>query len=139
MNFADSLEEGINVEEQVLERIHRKYPCAVRIVGKFAPYDIFIPEIEKRIEVKRDHKSEETGNLVIEIEMGGKPSGLTTTRADFWVFDTPATQIWVTPDNLRRCIMLGEYTPATFTGSGDRTSKRAYLIPVTAIQQYASN
>lgn len=138
MNFATDLERGITVEEEVLERIRRKYPCALRIEGKFAPYDIFIPEIEKRIEVKSDPKSAETGNIVIEIEMGGRPSGLSTTRADLWVIDTPSAQIWITPADLRQCIMLGEYTPATFTGAGDNVSKRAYLLPVQEVQQYAT-
>ncbi len=138
MNFAEDLERGIEAEEEVLERIRRKYPCALRILGKFAPYDIFIPEIEKRIEVKSDPKSEETGNLVVEIEMGGRPSGLSTTRADFWVFDTPAAHIWITPDALRLCIMLGEHTPATFTGAGDKVSKRAYLLPIEQVKQHAT-
>jgi hypothetical protein len=42
----------------------------------------------KRIEVKFDIKSKETGNLAIEVTQKGKPSGLTTTESDYYLFIT---------------------------------------------------
>ncbi len=39
---------------------------------------------EKTIEVKRDYLSQETGNIAIEIESRGQPSGIMTTKADYW-------------------------------------------------------
>lgn len=38
------------------------------------------------IEVKEDVRVKDTGNVVIECESRGKPSGIMTTQADFWVF-----------------------------------------------------
>lgn len=42
-------------------------------------------EGDASIEVKRD-KALSTGNLYVEYECRGKPSGIATTKADLWVF-----------------------------------------------------
>ena len=41
---------------------------------------------EVTIEVKEDVRTKDTGNVVIECESRGKPSGIMTSKADFWVF-----------------------------------------------------
>lgn len=38
------------------------------------------------IECKRDFKAHKTGNVYVEFECRGKPSGIATTEADYWVF-----------------------------------------------------
>ena len=38
------------------------------------------------IECKRDFKAHKTGNVYVEYECRGKPSGISTTEADYWVF-----------------------------------------------------
>ena len=38
------------------------------------------------IEVKRDRQTKETGNVYIEYESRGKPSGLATTKANKWAY-----------------------------------------------------
>jgi len=39
-----------------------------------------------KIEVKTDRMTEQTGNVYIEYQSRGKPSGIKTTQADFWVY-----------------------------------------------------
>ena len=39
-----------------------------------------------KIEVKYDRKSRETGNVFIEFESRGKPSGIATSQADYWAY-----------------------------------------------------
>ncbi len=85
MSFQKDLQRGLEVEEIVLGILRKKYPSA-SLINAFKGYDIWIPEIDKAVEVKYDPMSQETGNIVIEIEMYDKPSGLITTQADFWVF-----------------------------------------------------
>lgn len=41
---------------------------------------------EVKIEVKEDVRTADTGNVVIECKSRGAPSGIMTTKADFWVF-----------------------------------------------------
>ncbi len=51
-------------------------------------YDIVASVGDKmvNIEVKEDVRIKDTGNVVIESESWGKPSGIMTTQSDFWIF-----------------------------------------------------
>ena len=51
-------------------------------------YDIkgIIGDREVTFEIKEDIRCADTGNVVVEFESRGKPSGICTTKADFWVF-----------------------------------------------------
>jgi hypothetical protein len=40
----------------------------------------------QKFEVKTDRLSAKTGNIYIEYESRGKPSGIKTTQADYWVY-----------------------------------------------------
>lgn len=39
-----------------------------------------------KVEVKTDRLTEKTGNVYIEYESRGKPSGIVTSEADYWVY-----------------------------------------------------
>ena len=125
-NFKDSLVIGHSSEDAVCAKIRKKYPKAHVMEGYCKEYDIYVPETGKKIEVKQDKKSNFTGNIVVEIEFDGKPSALSTTTADYWVFDDGEIYIWITPETLRQ-VVLPLYA-VTFTGKGDNKSKRAYLV-----------
>ena len=72
-SFYADLKDGKQTENDVLSIIKKKYPKSYIIEGYFKDYDIYIPEKDMGIEVKKDVKSQETGNLVIEVEFNGKP------------------------------------------------------------------
>ena len=136
-NFKESLKKGKKSEEAILSIIKPKYPTAYIIPGYYKYYDIFIPEKNLGIEVKKDVKSQETGNLVIEVEFNGYPSALSTTRADYWVFDDGESYIWIEPSKLRSIVHhFGQIR--TFVGKGDTKSKKAHLIPKYIIKEFAS-
>ena len=82
--FYKDLESGKKIEKAVLSIIKKKYPKSYIIDGYFKDYDIYVPEKDIGVEVKRDEKSKYTGNIVVEIEFDGKPSALSTTKADWW-------------------------------------------------------
>tara|TARA_Y100000310_G_scaffold251091_1_gene257507 strand:- start:22 stop:483 length:462 start_codon:yes stop_codon:yes gene_type:complete len=141
--FQDDLATGERVERMVLNQIRtgrtpllgEAYPNAYKVEGYFKGYDLFVPEIEVRIEVKRDVKSQETGNLVIEIEYGGNASALATTEADYWVFWDGECWIWTTPWRIRKAI--NGLPVREFTGKGDPKPKKAYLCPKGKIKNTA--
>ena len=135
--FEFDLFTGESSEREVLKFIQQKYPKAYKIKGYFKDYDIYVPEAEKSVEVKQDFKSEFTGNLVVEIEFNGKPSALSTTKADYWVFVTRPHWFWITPKQICNCIRQYHYTPATFTGKGDTKPKKAYLVKINHIQEFS--
>ena len=130
MSFREDLEAGKKIENYILKRIQKRYPQAKLMEGYFKEYDIIIPEIDKTIEVKKDFKSQETGNIVVEIEMNGKPSALLTTTANWWVIHiSPEDLIWITPETIKEMLEFEEFDTVEFIGKGDDVSKIAYLIP----------
>ena len=130
MKFNDSLVSGKQSENIILKMVKGKYPKAYIKEGYHKEYDIMIPEIDKTIEVKKDFKSQYTGNVVIEMEMNNRPSGLQSTTADWWVFHLDEQEIvWITLKRLKDMIEFGNYKLVEFIGEGDTISKQAYLIP----------
>ena len=128
MSFATDLERGLEVERKVLKIIQKKYPQA-HIVTALKEYDIWIPEIEKGIEVKYDPMSCKTGNIVIEFEMNGKPSALMATGADWWIFYDGEIVFSLTPREIIQVIFNKMLTYRMFTGIGDMFAKKAFLVP----------
>lgn len=128
MTFAADLERGLKVEEKVLKIIQKKYPEA-HMVTALKEYDIWIPEIQSGIEVKYDPMSCKTGNIVVEFEMNGKPSALLTTGAKWWIFYDGEVVFSLTPTEIIHVIFSKGITQRIFVGAGDRSAKRAFLVP----------
>lgn len=127
-SFNESLKTGHGVEEQVLNILRKKYKSA-SLINAYKGYDIWIPELHKSVEVKQDYKSKYTGNIVVEIEMFDKPSGLLSTTADYWVFsDKEDSFIAIPVKKIFHCIMLNNLQYSEFIGKGDTSPKKAYLI-----------
>lgn len=135
-SFDEDLVAGESTEKKVLSYIKNKYADAYKIEGYFKDYDIYVPEVGKSVEVKQDFKSEFTGNFVVEVEFDGKPSALSTTKADYWVFATRYNWYWITPKSICDCIRQCKYTPVRFVGNGDEKEKKAYLIKVKDIELF---
>jgi hypothetical protein len=137
-NFEKDLARGHEIEKYILEKIKKKYPCAVLIEGSHKYYDLFIPETDKKIEIKGDYKSKETGNIIIELMMYGKTSALLSTKADYWVIYTGDEIFWIEPKKIIECIILNNIRSKTLTGDGDIEPKTACLIPVDTFKKYVS-
>jgi hypothetical protein len=133
--FKQDLMRGIDIEYKVLNIIQKKYPSAT-LINKFKGYDLWIPELHKSVEVKYDPKSKETGNIVVEIEMFGKPSALMTTKADYWIFYDDIDFVLIEPINIINCIFLNKLSYREFIGEGDRASKKAFLIKKDLLFSY---
>jgi|TARA_Y100000296_G_C4974078_1_gene157341 hypothetical protein len=134
--FVRDLDAGKSIEGMVLDLIKPKYPAATIINGYFPGYDIWIPEIHKSVEVKSDKKSQETGNIVIEVEMFEKPSALFSTKADYWVFFDGFNFLWTTPKRIFECVILNKLRLAEFIGKGDSDFKKAFLVNKNLFNQY---
>ena len=137
--FTKDLEVGKTYENKVLHIIQKKYPKAYLIDGYCKEWDIYIPELEKGVEVKYDRKSLYTGNIVIEIEFDGKPSALITTKADWWVIYDGIKYNWFTVNNIKKCIKENNLRSKRFVGRGDTKEKKAYLIKKEILYKYREN
>ena len=131
--FIKDLEKGEWVENKILSKIKSKYPKAYKIEGNFKYYDIEIPEINKTIEVKNDIGSENTSNYFIEISCNYENSGISTTKADYWVIYDEQRWHWIKTNRLKALsIMYGRKWEGT--PEGGVSNVKAYLIPKEIIK-----
>lgn len=135
-SFAQSLDEGEKIEEVVLHLLQKQWPSAVKIPGKFKPYDIWIPEISKSIEVKSCPQCHDYKRVVIEIEMFGKPSGILHSKADYWVIYDGLKYYIMTKNDILHCIFMCKLTYGPFTGPGDNAEKKALFVPTDKLFKY---
>ena len=98
-DFSTDLEFAKQAEKYTKIELKKKYPNTKRITGYHKEYDIIVPEVDKTIEVKSDRRTKETGNLFIEYESRGKPSGISTTKADVWFY-------YIEPTDFKQVIMI---------------------------------
>ena len=136
--FKDDLNIGQKYEEIILKRAKRDFPLAYIQKGKFKYWDINIPEVNISLEIKYDERNQTSGNIAIECECNDKPSGITTTKADFWVlFDKPdGKDIWFLTEDIRKCIYRNNLHPSTIQGPGDPYEKKVYLIKKKMLYTY---
>ena len=65
----------------------------------------------------------------MEYEMNGVPSALMATGADWWIFYDDEVMFSLTPKEIIQVIFNTKLTHVQFVGSGDRSVKKAFLIP----------
>ena len=135
--FYKDLSRGEAIEQELLNKIQLKYPNAYKVEGYFKDYDLYVPEINKSIEVKSDEKSKYTGNIVVEIEFNNKPSALSTTKADYWVWWDGYNFTWFYTDSIKKCIQETNQKLYTFIGKGDTKEKKAYLVKKDILFNYS--
>ena len=85
------------------------------------------------IEVKTDFLADKTGNIAVEFESWGKPSGIATTSARHWVFVIPnKIAIFVETTRLKE-IARKFYQEGKVTKGGDLDKSKMVLIPITEL------
>ena len=84
----------------------------------------------KKIEIKRDMKAKETGNVFIEYESRGKPSGISRTTAEVYCFVVEDLVLFYPTDKLKDMIrpLLG--TSSDVVG-GDRNTSKGIILKLT--------
>ena len=91
----------------------------------------------KKIEIKTERNWwKKTGNIAIEYECNGKPSGIDKTESDFWIqilasgTDNYCKLIFDVP-RLKR--LVEKYKPTHSKMIGDRNASRCVLIPLNEL------
>ena len=89
---------------------------------------------DKKIEVKSERDMwQRTGNIAIEYESYGKPSGINATEADFWfhnlcVGDDVFCTLVFNVDNLKKLIDKLDYKRSV--SGGDNNASKMYLLNI---------
>ena len=108
-------------------------------VKKLKTHDFSITNFRKDLssrmnyELKTDRLAHKTGNVFVEFESRGKPSGISTSKSGVWIFkivskgdrhlfsiEIPLSRLKKKVDNNYN-VMLG----------GDNRSSKGYLVPIT--------
>ena len=85
-----------------------------------------------KVEVKNDRLIHKTGNLFIEFESRGKPSGLSITTADYWIYRMSELDSSLTlPVNSLKDICRSYYKQNKHLKiGGDANTSKAFLVPL---------
>lgn len=77
---------GEKLEKEVIEDIKKKkYPTIHKYEPNNGDYDAFIDEINEGIEIKNDLEAAFTKNICIEYKQDGRLSGISITKAKYWI------------------------------------------------------
>lgn len=141
MSFEDDLKTGHRAEAYILKQLKEFDPTVKRLATGYEKnhnelgYDI--AGDEATYEVKYDITSKQTGNVAIEYMNNGKPSGISTTKADYWVYvyhlDNWVWQMMYVEEFKRQ---LKENNFQRKTG-GDGNKSSLLIIPVRAFAKLA--
>lgn len=93
--------------------------------GYHKEWDIKSEAYQTTFEVKFDGVSKSTNRWAIEVEFQ-KPSGLSTTKASFWVFTNGDDWLYISTDALR--YVCESIKPTKITGKGDTKPKTVKFI-----------
>ena len=114
-----------------------KYDLKIGQLGEELLNDILQ---NKKIEVKRDSWVYKSGNIAIEYESRGKPSGIAKSEAEYWSFIFSGEYedeiiIIIKSSRLKR-ICREYYKKGKVKSMGDNNTSKAVLIPITEILKY---
>lgn len=99
---------------------------------------------EAAIEVKRDGNTIKTGNICIEFECRGKPSGISVTKALFWCFIMGDRHVLMLSTDFLKWIIKNNFGENKWMGDTDpKTGKKVaharlvhWKVIMTLLQQY---
>lgn len=92
-------------------------------------------EISK-IEIKNDFKTLYTGNIYIEYESRGKPSGVYTTESDIYIYNIEYSpvKLFFYVEDLRR--LVNHYKSTHTVIGGDNNTSKGILISVQEVVKF---
>ena len=136
--FQKDLKTGHEYEKRSL--LYLDYDTHEFIKGYHKEYDLEIIKDDKKItiEVKSDKQASLTGNLAIEYKCNKKPSGITSTTADFWVYFivySDREECYKIPTEELKELVKG----CKKVSGGDGMRSRMYLLNKSIVQKYLIN
>ena len=131
-SWEEFYEVGVQYENifcQFLDRYNFE-PCPA--IGYHKEWDIKSKTYQTTFEVKFDGKSKLTSRWAIEVAFQ-KPSGLSTTKATFWIFTNGDEWFYISTADLRN--VCQSIAPSTLTGKGDTKPKTVIFISDAKMRQ----
>ena len=87
-----------------------------------------------KVEVKYDRMAHITGKIYVEVYSSNKPSGISTTQAQYWIFviDKKDYALIVNTENLKELCRIA-FQVNGYTKGGDENTSLGILIPINQI------
>ena len=82
----------------------------------------------KTIEVKRDFMASQTGNVFVEFFCRGKPSGISTTEAEFWAFILADKTVVLLPTERLKVLAREAHKAGQIAKGGDSGASKGVLV-----------
>lgn len=105
--------------------------------GCFRDYDFIVSKGDEnlKIEVKADRLAHKTGNICIEYECNGKPSGIETTKADNYIYYIVNSNTYNIPVKVIKEYIKNRKYIRVVKG-GDRYASNMYLFKINLFNNY---
>ncbi len=85
------------------------------------------------VEVKSDRGATTTGNVFVEYEYRGRPSGIAVTQADWWAFETAPERFTLIRTDELRALARRVYRARGPVRGGDDLASRGVLVRVSEL------
>lgn len=127
-NFRRDLKVGQQTEKEAAEKLKQHFNFDSLEFNNDKKYDIkaTIGEVSRTYEVKTDLMCGQTGNFALEYECRGKPSGIVTTEADYWIYKLDDGFYMISVESLKNLIDEGKYF--RMVSGGDRGSNTKMFL-----------
>lgn len=87
----------------------------------------------KKIEVKRDFKAVETGNIFVEYESRNRPSGIATSNAEYYCYILSDEHFVMTTCRRLKALCRPYLKTTRDVRGGDSNTSKGILLPVKAL------
>jgi len=141
-NFKRDVKLGKEAEEDVARLLQKHFNWVLHEYNRDIRYDLkFVNTKTKRsvfVEVKVDFMSQHTGNVAIEFECRGKPSGINKTTAQYWVYKivygNENKYVFITTTAIKKLIECGQFLRVV-TGGDYKSYTKMYLFSLEKFEK----
>jgi hypothetical protein len=142
MSFKLDLEFGQIYEKKLVELLPNE--SYVIKQGYFPDYDVELVNngVTYKYECKADRYAYKTQQMALECECNKKPSGISTTKADYYAYYVIKPynlfELYVIPVNvLKECITEHKYKRIVY--GGDKLASKLYILNLSLFESYKIN
>lgn len=97
-------------------------------VGQISEFWLAKVLTDSTIEVKRDYMAGKTGRVFVEYESRGRPSGVSTSEAEYWAFVLDGDRVYILPTDRLKDICRANWKTAKRVRGGDSNTSQGLLI-----------
>lgn len=138
-NFDKDLKDGLQAEEEVKTLLKKHFNVGDSDIETLdtKEYDIKIVSKNLTFEVKNDLMAETTGNIAIEYKSRAKASGISVTKADYWIYKFAGVFYMIETNRLKEEVFEKKNYWRSGVNGGDRGSNTMmFLVKVDTFKSW---